>query len=523
MQQTSEQLVTRNPATGEVLATLNCTPVSELTHLFERAKAAQEKWALLSRSTRSKYLLDLRETLIQRVDEISELISKENGKPKIEALSAELFPSVDMLTYFAKHARVVLEDQPLKLTLMKHRKSYLNYWPLGVVAVISPWNYPFMLPFGQILMALVAGNAVVFKPSEITPLVGLMIKELCDQSGFPKDLIQVVIGDGSVGAAVVEQRPAKIFFTGSVATGKKIMSAAAKHLIPVNLELGGKDAMIVLADADLDFATSAALWGAFTNSGQVCASVERLLVDRSISENFSLLLKAKMAQLRQGPSSTSANDLGPITFEKQKDVYQRHIQQAKDSNAQFIAGGEFIDSDRRYLKPTLVTGEGIESLDIYNEESFGPIAALTTFTSVEEAIEKANRSPYGLLASVITRNHSLGEQIARRLEVGTVIINEVAYTAGLGETPWGGVKESGFGRSHSLMGLMEFVNVRHIHKPRSHLFVFKSLWWFPYSAFQYETFRSLLALYKRSWFEKAKALPIFLWNLIHFLKNEKRL
>lgn len=518
------QLISRNPATGETLRELEMTPISDLPRIFEQARAAQVKWAALSPKKRARYLIYLREALLNHVDELADLISRENGKPRFEAMANELIPSVDMLGYFSRRTPKLLRDHTIPMTLMKHRKSYLNYWPLGVVAIISPWNYPFLLPFGEILMALAAGNAVVFKPSEITPLTGLKIQELCGEAGIPEHLLQTVLGDGSAGAAIIEQKPGKIFFTGSVATGKKIMAAAAQHLIPVNLELGGKDAMIVLPDADLDFATSAALWGSFSNSGQVCASTERILVHESISEHFMEVLKAKLGLLRQGPSQSMNNDLGAVTLEKQKDIYERHIAQAKAQGARFVTGGAFNDgAARRFLQPTVVTGPQIENLDIYNEETFGPVVAVTTFKTVDEAVRKANDSRYGLLASVITGNQALGEEIARRLEVGTVTINEVTYTAGLGETPWGGVKESGFGRSHSDLGLYEFVNVRHIHKPRSRMFVFKSLWWFPYTSHQYAMFRQMLNLYRRSWLEKLRAFPHFLWNFVQMIKNEKRL
>ena len=280
--------------------------------------------------------------------------------------------------------------------------------------------------------------------------------------------------------------------------------------------------MIVLPDADLDYATSAALWGGFGNSGQVCASVERILVHESIAQNFKSLLAEKVQKLRQGSSATRANDLGAITFEKQKETYRQQIEQARAQGAEFITGGDFSD-DRCYLRPTLVTGANIESLDIYNEETFGPVVAISTFRSVAEAVEKANRSKYGLLASVITRDIRLGENVAKQLEVGTVTINEVVYTAGLGETPWGGVKESGFGRTHSAEGLLEFVNVRHIHKPRSRLFVFKSPWWFPYTDHQFEMFRQAFELFRRSWFDRLRAFPHFLLSLVRFIKGEPRL
>jgi acyl-CoA reductase-like NAD-dependent aldehyde dehydrogenase len=516
------KIVSTNPANGEILASLDPTPIERLPEVFKRAQDAQRLWAARSLKERADFLIQLREVIINHIDPLTALISKENGKPHFEALTSELIPSLDMLTFYARKAPRVLADRPIKLELMRHRKSVLNHWPLGVVAIISPWNFPFLLPFGEIIMAVVAGNAVVFKPSEVTPLIGLKIQELFEEAGAPLGLLQTVVGDGKLGAALIQEKPAKIFFTGSVATGKKIMAAAANHLIPVNLELGGKDPMIVLADADLDYATSAALWGGFMNSGQVCASTERLIVHESIAQPFTELLVGKMKSLRQAPGKPEDADLGAITYEAQKKLYISQIEDAKRQGATILSGGSF-NTNQTALEPTLVSGPNIEKLDIYNEETFGPVIALTTFKSIEEAIEKANRSRYGLLASVITRDHKLGEQIARRLEAGSVLINEVAYTAGIGETPWGGLKESGFGRTHSEAGLLEFVHLRHIHLPRTSLSVFKSPWWYPYTPYQYLSFRSLVELYRRSWLKKAVSAPNFIWNFTQFLKNEKRL
>lgn len=517
-----ETIRVQDPSTGKILRELPYTDIGEFNSLYERAGSVQKEWALVPVSERAERLLDLRETLINRIDDLSELISKENGKPRFEAMTNEIFATIELCTYFAAHGATVLQNESIPMGLMKHRTSYLNYWPLGVITVITPWNYPFLLPMGELVMAVLAGNAVLFKPSEITPLIGLKIQELFEEAGFPKGLITTVIGDGKTGAALIAHKPAKVFFTGSVATGKKIMRAASENLTPVNLELGGKDPMIVLADADIDFATSAALWGAFSNSGQICASIERIIVHESVEAEFKAGLKTKLATLRQGPSENGNNDLGPITFEKQKDVYESQIKQAKDRGAEFISGGTF-SPDRRFLLPTIVSGKNIEDLDIYNEETFGPVVAITSFKSVDEAIEKANRSRYGLLASIITRNLSLAESIAKRLEVGTVTINEVVYTAGLPETPWGGVKETGFGRKHSARGLYEYVNTRHIHKPKNSLFVFKSLWWFPYTPFQFATFRQFVEFYRKSKLQRLRALPAWLWNLVHFMKSEPRI
>ncbi|RYZ78388.1 MAG: aldehyde dehydrogenase family protein, partial [Proteobacteria bacterium] len=319
-------------------------------------------------------------------------------------------------------------------------------------------------------------------------------------------LVQTIIGDGKIGSELIQQKPDKIFFTGSVATGRKILSAAAHHLTPVNLELGGKDAMIVCEDADLDLATSGALWGGYSNAGQICASVERILVHASIRKEFVETLKNKIRRLNQGDPSQPNIDVGAITMEKQKEIYSAQLTDAERRGLKFETGGKF-SSDRRFLEPTLVTGDEIESSEIYQEETFGPVIALTTFETDNEAIEKSNLSPYGLLGSVFSQNLKRAEAIAQRLEVGTVTINEVVYTAGLPETPWGGRKDSGYGKKHSAEGLLEFVHVKHIHAPRSTALQFKSLWWFPYGKKQAAFFDSLFLIYKRDRLAKIAALP----------------
>jgi succinate-semialdehyde dehydrogenase/glutarate-semialdehyde dehydrogenase len=513
-----EFIISRNPRNGTVLRELSKTPREELPKVFERAAKAQILWSKIPIRKRAEKLRHLREVLCRRVDEIAEVIHQENGKPLIEAHICELLPSIELLTYFAGIAPKKLRDRTimLKNPLLGYRKSILTYWPMGTVAVISPWNYPFFLAFGDIALAVLTGNAVVFKPSEYTSLIGQKIQELFDEAGFPRDLVQTLYGEGDLGAAIIDQKPAKIFFTGSVRTGKAIMKQASQYLIPATLELGGKDAMIVLPDADLDYATSAALWGGYTNSGQVCASVERLIVHESIAKAFAEKLKEKISLL------TPDVDLGVVTMDRQKLVYEEHLKEAKEQGADFICGG-ILSGDRTRMLPTLVTGPGIENLKIYNEETFGPVIAMTTFKTVQEAIEKANQSPYGLLASVITRNVSLGEEIARELQVGSVMVNEVLFSAGLPETPWGGLKDSGFGRKHSELGIFEFVNVRHINKPRFGFLTFKSFWWFPYTDLQLDFFRSWIRLYEGGVFEKLLNLPHFLWSMVKFLKNDRRI
>lgn len=511
-------IVSRNPRTGEVLKEIPKTPLDAIPQVFERATNAQLLWSKVSVKQRARKMIHVQQVLCRRLDEVARIIHLENGKPEIEAITSELIPCIETLEYYSKIAPKKLKDHHIRFRnpFMNYRKSTIVHQPMGVVAVISPWNFPFWLSFGDIACALLAGNAVIYKPSEYASLIGQILQDVFDEAGLPADLLQTVIGEGDLGAAIIDQRPAKISFTGSVKTGKAIMRQASQYLIPVSLELGGKDAMIILPDADLDYATSAALWGGFTNSGQACASTERLIVHESISSEFISRLKDKVSKL--SPES----DLGVCTMEKQKQVYEDHLQDARNRNLEFFAGGE-MSSDHQRMLPTLVGGKDVENSKIYNEETFGPVIAITTFRTVQEAIDKANKSAYGLLASVITKNISLGEEIARELQVGTALINEVIYTAGMAETPWGGQKDSGFGRKYSEDGLYEFTYRKHINRPAVGFLTFKSWWWFPYTQYQSQFFRAWAGIYKGGVFEKLFSLPHFLWTLLKFLKNEPRL
>jgi acyl-CoA reductase-like NAD-dependent aldehyde dehydrogenase len=510
-------LLSRNPRTGETLKEIPKTAIEELPEIFLRAQRAQERWAKESISFRIKKIIQLREVLIRKSDSLAETIHLENGKPVTEALTCEVIPCLELLTVFADCAKRVLSQKKIKLRnpLLFHRRSTLDYWPLGTVAVISPWNFPLYLAFGDIALAILAGNAVVFKPSEHTPLVGARIQELFDEAGFPIDLLQTVQGEGPLGAAIVEQGPAKVFFTGSTRTGKAILASSAKRLTPVVLELGGKDAMLVLPDADLDLATSAALWGGYVNSGQVCASIERVLLPENLVAEFIDRLKTKIA-------AVPMEDWAFITMESQKQVYESHLEDARARKLTFNLGGDFTE-DKRRLNPTIVSGPGIEQSLVYQDETFGPVLAVATYRNIPEAIEKVNHSRYGLVASVFGRDLSLAGSVARELQVGSVLINEVTYTAGVPETPWGGIKESGNGRKHSDQGLLEFVHVRHIHAPRMRWLCFKSLWWFPYGPHQKELFRAWVQQYRASLFERVKNLPHLLWSFVQLIKKEPRI
>lgn len=520
-----DTIISRNPANGETLRQLEQTPLESLPTIIDQARQAQQVWAQIPPKDRVKYFVNAREYILDHVDDIADLIANENGKPKFEAIVNDILPTLDLLSQYSKRAPKLLKPKKIPLRLMKHRKSELHYWPKGVIAIIAPWNYPFSIPFGEIALALMAGNAVVFKPSEVTSLVGLKIAEIFEHACIPKNLLQVVIGDGRRGAALVKAGVDKICFTGSVATGKKVMASAAETLTPVVLELGGKDPMIVLPDADLDFATSAALWGGFSNSGQACASIERIIVHASIHDQFVAGLKEKLSALRHGPDA----DLGVATYEKQKAIYADQLAELTSDNAQIVTGGRF-SQDKTFLEPTIVTNPPgtndcpIERTKIYREETFGPVVAVTKYNTIREAIDKANDTPYGLLASIIGRDTALAAQVAQQLHVGSVLINEVMYTHGLSETPWGGIKESGFGRVHSDFGFLEFVNVRHVHRENWWAVPFKSLWWFPYTSHQMSVFRHFMeVMFRRSLTRKIKAVPTLLVDLVQMIKQEKRL
>lgn len=523
-----ETIISRNPATGATLRQIEQTSLDEIPLMIDRARKAQQAWAQLPASTRTTYFINAREYILDNIDVIADLITQENGKPKFEAIVNDILPTLDLLTQYAKKAPRLLRPQRIPLRLMKHRQSHIHYWPKGVVAIISPWNYPFSIPLGEIALALIAGNAVVFKPSEVTPLIGLKIVEIFEQAFLPKDLLQVVIGDGRRGAALVKSDVDKICFTGSVATGKKVMAAASDNLTPVLLELGGKDPMVVLPDADIDLATSAALWGGFSNSGQACASVERIIVHASIHDQFVKVLSQKVATLRHGAPIVDA-DLGVATYEKQKAIYADQLAELNPDNSQILCGGKF-STDRRYLEPTIVANPAgredcpIELTKIYREETFGPVVAVTKYNTIREAIDKANDTKFGLLASVFGKDATLAEQVAKEIHAGSVLINEVMYTHGLAETPWGGIKESGFGRVHSDLGFLEFVNIKHVHKPAPWVVPFKSLWWFPYTPHQMLLFRFFMeAMFRRSFMRKLKAVPSLLVELVNVVKREKRI
>lgn len=482
----------QNPATTEKIGEVPIYSQAEVYMAVQRARQAQQMWNDLGFKRRRQIMLKLRDVIYERLDEIAELISKENGKPVIEAISHDIIPTMDLITYFAKNSKKLLKKEKIKLgkwSFMGH-KSHLEYYPYGVVAVISPWNFPFSIPMGEIVMALMVGNTVVFKPSEFTPLTGMKIGQLIHEAGLPGTVLEVVTGNGATGAALVNSHVNKIVFTGSVATGKKIMEAASKRLTPVTLELGGKDPMIVLPDADLDLASSATVWGAFCNSGQVCASIERVYVHESVADKFTQLLVEKINKLRQGEGTSQDVELGSMTAEMQIKKVEEQVEDAKKRGAKILTGGERNPELKgRFYKPTLISNVD-HSFKVVKEETFGPLLPMMTFRNVDEAVLLANDSPYGLNAYIWAGDVEKGEEVASKLVAGTVNVNESVFTFAVPQTPWGGPKESGIGRTHGAQGLMDMVEVRHVYVNKK-ASIKRNFWWFPYSPRKLELYRAL--------------------------------
>ncbi len=485
------EVISYDPATGEEVGRAPLASAVDVSRAVARARAARKSWAALSFRERGAVVMRARALVLEELEDIASLVSRESGKPSAEAVSMEIVPTLDLMRFFARKTERMLRPERIGIGLynLLGRTSHIEYRPLGVVGVISPWNFPWATPLDEVVMALMAGNAVVLKPSELTPLVGLKIGEVFQRAGLPEGVLEVVTGDGSTGAALVEADVDKVMFTGSVETGRRVAEAAARRLIPVVLELGGKDPMVVFEDAELGAAVEAAVWGAFANSGQACASVERCYVHERVAEEFTSRVVEKVRTLKQGAEGEEGSDIGAMSSERQLLTVERHVSEALSRGALALTGGSRLNDARGYFhEPTVLTNVD-HTMAVMREETFGPVLPIMTFGDEREAVRLANDSPFGLTASVWTRDLARGRRVARQIEAGTVMVNEVLYTHGIAQTPWGGVKQSGLGRTHGRLGLLEMVVPHHVHVNR--LARVHDLWWFNYTPRAARLFRSL--------------------------------
>ncbi len=505
----TSRITSINPATLEEIGSVPTTPPDDVARLIEIARRAQPDWEHAGFEERARRLLRARRYLLDNIASFAETITKDNGKPLVESITAEIYPAADLIYYFARHAEEMLRSfgQPIGIMGSMRRSSRIEYLPLGVIGIISPWNYPFSIPLGAAAMALMAGNAVLLKPSSITPLVGVKIAELFEAAGLPPGVFAHLPGDASTGQALIDSGPDKISFTGSVGVGKKVMAGCASRLTPLQLELGGKDPLIVRADADVDHASSGAVWGAFTNCGQTCASVERVYVHHTVYDEFLAAVVEKTKKLIVGNGMDHGVDVGPLTTEAQRETVEAQVADARRRGGRIACGGARPKGLAGYFYlPTVITGVD-HTFACMREETFGPLMPIMTFTDDEQAVRLANDSRFGLTASVWTRDIMAGQAMARRIQAGTVTINEAVYTHALCQTPWGGIKESGIGLSHGRIGLLELVRPHHVHTNR---WMRKSMWWYPYGRTSYEGFFKLAKTFTGSWLDKLTSLSTFL-------------
>jgi acyl-CoA reductase-like NAD-dependent aldehyde dehydrogenase len=457
-----ETFAVYNPATGAKLADVPITSAAEVEQAVEKGRLAQKEWAASGFKERATALQHWRSLIIAHKERLIESLVAENGKPRQEALY-EILYLADILTYYSKNAAKFLKDQKVALHLFKNKQGVITYQPYGVVGVIAPWNYPLILSFGDTIAALVAGNSVVLKPSELTPLTVIEVVKLVEQTRLPRNLLQVVTGVGETGAALVDNVDL-IAFTGSTATGKKVMERASRRLTPVLLELGGKDPMIVLKDANLERAVGGAIHGAFFNNGQSCVSVERLYVEAPIYDQFMTRLVERVQQLRVGSDPTGANniDVGPMTAQRQLEIVEHQVEDARAKGAKILTGGKRrSDLPGLFYEPTVLT-EVSDDMLLMQEETFGPLLPVIKVEDAQEAIRQANQSNFGLSSSIWTRDKANGEALARQLEAGSTCINDVIINYAILDVPFGGIKDSGMGFRHGADGLKKFCRAQSI-------------------------------------------------------------
>jgi succinate-semialdehyde dehydrogenase/glutarate-semialdehyde dehydrogenase len=478
--QTSAQFAVRNPATQETIGTLPSLTPAQIADCVSKAATAQVRWAATPVRDRLRILKRFADLLCEQKEAVAAVISREAGKPEAEALSTEILVVLDTVKYLKNTLPGFLRPEPIPHgnPAMKLKRGTLLREPYGVVGIISPWNYPFSVPSVQTLTALATGNAVVLKPSEFTPYSSLELQRLLREAGLDRDLLQVITGEGGAGAALLAADVQKVVFTGSVATGKRVAQAAAARLLPVVLELGGKDPMIVLEDADVDVASSAAVWGAFMNAGQTCLSVERCYVHEKIYDKFLEKCVAKTGKLRLGRGTEENTDTGPMIHSRQLGIVQSHVEDAIARGARLLAGGKPLSNlGPNFFAPTILANVD-HSMAVMREETFGPVLPVRSFKTEDEAVALANDSDYGLAACIFTSDRKHGEALARRIMAGTVMVNDVLACFGISEAPHGGVKASGIGRTHGRFGLEEMVWPKYVDSDR--LPRMKKLWWYGY-------------------------------------------
>ena len=488
-QPAAKKLETINPRTEAVIAKVELTDAKGVQAAVHAAHEAFVPWALTPASRRLEAIEGIRDHILQNAAAIANVISEEQGKPLAEAMSADILPAVGLANFVVRNYGRITTEESIPMEVLKGLKSSSLVWkPLGVIAVVTPWNFPFSIPLSSILFALAAGNTGVFKPASEVPVIGTTIQRCIVEGGkLPEGVFNLVLAPGrDVGDTLFSPPVKKVVFTGSSETGKWIQKACAEHLIPTVLELGGKDPFIVLEDADIELAAQGAVWGAFANCGQVCASVERVYVVKEVYEQFLHRVLDHVSRLRLGTDGVDDYEVGPLVNAEQLEIVEQQVKDALHKGANVLAGGKRPAGKGYFYEPTVLT-EVDHTMAVMTDETFGPLMPIMQVDDAAQAIELANDSPFGLTASVWTRDREWARRIALQLDAGTVTVNDHGHTFALAETPWHGAKESGIGVTHGAGGLKEFMFPMHLHQDNAAMMK-RRMWWYPYSSESFSLF-----------------------------------
>ena len=493
--ETPAKLVSTNPATLEAVGEVCLAGDAECRMAIEAAKAAEKGWRGLPTSEKMRIFLRAKALLLRRADELADLVCREKGSPIVEANAVDVITGLEILDYYGRNldrARAPRRTR-LHMPLFAHKRSRFLFQPLGVTVVISPWNFPFVIPLSDATCALAAGNTVVLRPSTTTPLTGLFVGELYREAGLPPGVLNVVNCRAAQAESMITHPIVQtVMFTGSVGIGRRVMELAARNLTHIVLELGGKDPMIVCDDADLELAARGAVWAAFMNTGQSCASIERVYVDERVAEPFTARVLELAGSLRIGDPLDPDVDIGPMTTREQRDAVEAQLADARAKGARVLCGGDRPEGRAGYfLNPAVLSGVD-HTMKVMTEETFGPVLPIMTFKTLDQAVALANDCEYGLTASVWTRDRRRARDLGERIEAGTVTINDHMFTFTDPKAIWGGIKKTGVGRSHGPYGLLDISNIKLVcsdfHRRKD------QLWWYPYDKGKRGFLRSAVVL-----------------------------